>query len=151
MIVHHGGAGTTTAALRAGVPSIITPVFADQWDFSYVLRKTGVGVGFAKQFQKITSDELGDAIRRAANDSEMKQRASLLGERLRQENGVARAVEEVDMFWREFCVTGKFHETFPGKPAPKRSIETTWFRSILAVGSVVAMVSAVASIRSTRQ
>ena len=26
-IVHHGGAGTTQAALRSGVPSFITPVF----------------------------------------------------------------------------------------------------------------------------
>lgn len=42
IIVHHGGAGTTAAALRAGVPSIITPVFADQWDLRYFLRKTGV-------------------------------------------------------------------------------------------------------------
>ncbi|NIW49113.1 MAG: glycosyltransferase, partial [Gammaproteobacteria bacterium] len=29
-IVHHGGAGTTAAALRAGVPSVIVPYFADQ-------------------------------------------------------------------------------------------------------------------------
>src|SRR5258708_9892738 len=28
--VHHGGAGTTAAALRAGVPSVVVPFFADQ-------------------------------------------------------------------------------------------------------------------------
>ena len=30
-VVHHGGLGTTQAALRAGVPSVITPVFGDQF------------------------------------------------------------------------------------------------------------------------
>lgn len=29
--VHHGGAGTTSAALRAGIPAVITPLFADQY------------------------------------------------------------------------------------------------------------------------
>jgi UDP:flavonoid glycosyltransferase YjiC (YdhE family) len=28
--VHHGGAGTTAAALRAGVPSVVVPFMADQ-------------------------------------------------------------------------------------------------------------------------
>ena len=29
-VVHHGGAGTTAAAARAGVPQVITPMFGDQ-------------------------------------------------------------------------------------------------------------------------
>lgn len=30
-VVHHGGAGTTAAGLRAGVPTIIKPFFGDQF------------------------------------------------------------------------------------------------------------------------
>ena len=37
-VVHHGGVGTTAAGLAAGVPSIITPFFADQpfWGSVYM-------------------------------------------------------------------------------------------------------------------
>ncbi|GKY92878.1 hypothetical protein MPSEU_000257000 [Mayamaea pseudoterrestris] len=148
VIVHHGGAGTTTAALRAGVPSIITPVFADQWDFSYFLRKSGVGVGFDKQFQKVTSDELGDAIVRCACDFEMIKRAFELGDKLRSEDGVTRATEEVELFWRNVCVSGKFHDRFPGKTKPIKSTQRLWFRSCLVVGIVTALAVLVASCRS---
>merc|ERR1712038_1618621 len=61
-IVHHGGAGTTNAALRSGVPTIITPVFTDQFDHAYFVNKMGNGIGFSKQLQKITADELAKAI-----------------------------------------------------------------------------------------
>jgi sterol 3beta-glucosyltransferase len=30
-VVHHGGAGTTAAGLRAGVPTVIKPFFGDQF------------------------------------------------------------------------------------------------------------------------
>lgn len=53
--VHHGGAGTSTAALRGGVPTIVTPVFRDQYDFSFVVQKLGIGVGF----QAISKDSVG--------------------------------------------------------------------------------------------
>jgi hypothetical protein len=29
--LHHGGAGTTGASLRAGIPTLIKPWFGDQW------------------------------------------------------------------------------------------------------------------------
>ncbi len=38
MAIHHGGAGTTAAVLKAGIPSIVVPFFADQffWGERYV-------------------------------------------------------------------------------------------------------------------
>lgn len=30
-VCHHGGAGTTSAGLRLGLPTIIVPFFGDQW------------------------------------------------------------------------------------------------------------------------
>ena len=41
--VHHGGAGTTAAALRAGVPSIVVPEFADQPFWARRVHRLGVG------------------------------------------------------------------------------------------------------------
>merc|ERR1719210_2337466 len=53
VIVHHGGVGTTAAALRSGVPSVITPVFADQFTCAFEMKKSGCGAG-TKQLRKVT-------------------------------------------------------------------------------------------------
>jgi vancomycin aglycone glucosyltransferase len=42
-VVHHGGAGTTAAAARAGVPQVITPMFGDQ--FYWANRIVDLGLG----------------------------------------------------------------------------------------------------------
>lgn len=42
-IVHHGGAGTTTAAARAGVPQVIVPMFSDQPYWASRVRDLGIG------------------------------------------------------------------------------------------------------------
>ncbi|NUR48713.1 MAG: glycosyltransferase family 1 protein [Hamadaea sp.] len=43
-IVHHGGAGTTTAATRAGVPQVVVPQFADQPLWAGRVAELGIGV-----------------------------------------------------------------------------------------------------------
>ncbi|MCR5977725.1 glycosyltransferase [Gordonia jinghuaiqii] len=43
--VHHGGAGTTAAATRAGIPSVIAWLSADQPMWAAALRKAGAGAG----------------------------------------------------------------------------------------------------------
>lgn len=42
-VVHHGGAGTTAAGLRAGVPSVVVPFFADQPFWADRVHQLGVG------------------------------------------------------------------------------------------------------------
>jgi vancomycin aglycone glucosyltransferase len=42
-IVHHGGAGTTTAAARAGKPQVIVPHLYDQHYWAHRVRQLGVG------------------------------------------------------------------------------------------------------------
>lgn len=42
-IVHHGGAGTTVAAARAGVPQLVIPMFSDQFYWASRIRKLGIG------------------------------------------------------------------------------------------------------------
>ena len=42
-VVHHGGAGTTSAGLRAGVPAVVTPFFGDQPFWGQRVADLGVG------------------------------------------------------------------------------------------------------------
>jgi len=133
--VHHGGAGTTTAALRAGVPTVITPVFVDQFDHSYLVRQLQVGVGFKQQLHKITWQQLAEAIRKVVSDPAMADRSARLGERLRAEDGASNAVQEIERFWEEYCVTGEFYEVFPGFESDEE--KGRYSRGIGAIGRIL--------------
>jgi sterol 3beta-glucosyltransferase len=91
-VVHHGGAGTTGAGLRAGVPSIVTPFVADQPNWARRIEALGVGPR-PIPFRELTADLLADAIRQATSDTAMRQRASALGEQIRSEDGVGTTVD----------------------------------------------------------
>jgi UDP:flavonoid glycosyltransferase YjiC (YdhE family) len=91
-VVHHGGAGTTGAGLRAGVPSIVTPFVADQPNWAGRIEALGVGPR-PIPFRELTADLLGDAIRQAISDTAMRQRASDLGEQIRSEDGIGTTVD----------------------------------------------------------
>jgi len=93
-VVHHGGAGTTATALRAGVPSIGVPFFADQPFWTRRLTNSGAAPA-PIQYRRLTVERLANAIRLATTDPAMKRRAALLGEGVRAENGVARAVDVI--------------------------------------------------------
>ncbi|HET6313942.1 MAG TPA: glycosyltransferase [Chloroflexia bacterium] len=90
-VVHHGGAGTTAAALRAGVPSVAVPFFGDQRFWAGRLHALGAAPAPLPRPQ-LTADRLAGAIRAAVCNPAMRQRASWLGERLNKENGVKRAI-----------------------------------------------------------
>ena len=93
-VVHHGGAGTTAAGLRAGVPSVVVPFFADQPYWGWRVQSLGVGPKYIMQ-KKLTAQNLANAISQAVTDKDIQYRARLLGEKIRTEDGVARAVEIV--------------------------------------------------------
>ncbi len=42
-VVHHGGAGTTATAARAGVPQVVVPLFGDQFYWASRVRALGIG------------------------------------------------------------------------------------------------------------
>ena len=90
--VHHGGAGTTAAALRAGMPSLVVPFFGDQPFWGQRIADLGVGpVPIPRK--RLTLDNLAQAIDRMATDEGMRRRAAEMGAKIRAEDGVARVVE----------------------------------------------------------
>ena len=90
-VVHHGGAGTTAAGLRAGVPSIVIPFFGDQPFWGQRVADLGVGTTPMPRKQ-LTVERLAQAIDRAVTDSVMRQRAADLGAKIRAEDGIGRVV-----------------------------------------------------------
>ena len=78
-VVHHGGAGTTAASLRAGVPTVVVLFFADQSFWG--ARVAGLGVGSSSiPRRKLSAELLAGAIRQATTDVGTRKRARQLGE-----------------------------------------------------------------------
>jgi UDP:flavonoid glycosyltransferase YjiC (YdhE family) len=91
-VVHHGGAGTTAAGLRAGLPAILTPLAVDQ--FFWGERLTALGVAPPPIPQRLlTAKKLGLALQQVVSDTAMHARARVLGGAIRLEDGVGVAVE----------------------------------------------------------
>lgn len=95
-VVHHGGAGTTGAGLRAGVPSVITP-YAPNDQPAWAERVAALDVGLRLPgFKQLTPEKLAEAIQVAVTDNGLRARAAALGEKIRAEDGVGRAVEIIE-------------------------------------------------------
>jgi len=94
-VVHHGGAGTTAVGLRAGVPTIITPIYGDQFFWAQGVAALGVGPPPIPH-KHLTAEQLAAAIRLATSDQGMQERARAVGHTLREEDGVAQAVRVIE-------------------------------------------------------
>jgi sterol 3beta-glucosyltransferase len=89
-VVHHGGAGTTAAGLRAGVPSIIIPYSNDQFAWGRRIRELGVGSNIRRK--NLTAENLSTVIQFVLG-KEIKEAAKDLGIKIQSENGAEAAAE----------------------------------------------------------
>ncbi|KAF9586552.1 Sterol 3-beta-glucosyltransferase [Lunasporangiospora selenospora] len=87
--VHHGGAGTTAAGLRAGIPTVIKPYFGDQYFWAQRVEEAGVGVWC----HDLSVKKLASALTTITTDEKMIKKAQMIGERIRREDGVGLAVQ----------------------------------------------------------
>lgn len=97
-VVHHGGAGTTAAGLRAGAPTVIVPFAFDQPFWGARVKALGLGPDPIPQ-RKLTVGRLANAIRIAVTDTGMRQRAKSYGEAIRAENGISNAVKIIRRYF----------------------------------------------------
>ena len=81
--VHHGGAGTTGASLRAGLPTIVKPFFGDQFFFGSRVEDLGVGICI----KRLSVTDFSRALREVAYNERMIIAAKRLGEQIRQVSG----------------------------------------------------------------
>lgn len=94
LVIHHGGSGTTHSAARAGIPSVVLPFAGDQPFWAERLRLLGVAPETTSG-RNIDAHSLKFAID-SAGTTEMRNRATALGERIRAENGLASAVAIIE-------------------------------------------------------
>jgi vancomycin aglycone glucosyltransferase len=97
-VVHHGGAGTTTTAARAGTPQVVVPQIADQ---SYwAARVAELGIGSAHDGPTPTFDSLSAALRTALTP-ETRARATAVAGAIRTDGATVAATLLLDAISRE--------------------------------------------------
>jgi UDP:flavonoid glycosyltransferase YjiC (YdhE family) len=90
-VVHHGGAGTTHAAVAASVPSVVVPHVGDQPFWAHRLHRLGVAPA-PLPLAKVSAQAMADRIGSATAEG-MRSVAARLGERVAADRGVDHAIE----------------------------------------------------------
>jgi sterol 3beta-glucosyltransferase len=93
--IHHGGAGTTSASLHAGIPTITLPLAIDQFFWGERVFKIGAGLSIPQR--KLNVENLALAIIEALNNKEMNARSRTISEVLNKEDGVQIAIKRLMM------------------------------------------------------
>jgi sterol 3beta-glucosyltransferase len=99
-VVHHCGAGTTAAGLRAGAPTVGVPILGDQPFWAGRVAALGAGPR-PVPYRKLTARGLADAIRAAVTDPAHRAAATALGTRIAAEDGAGAVVAEIERMTRE--------------------------------------------------
>jgi len=94
-VVHHGGAGTTYNAARAGVPQLVVPHMVDQFFWGSRVARLGVGPKAISK-GRLSVERLALAIRAATTRVPYAETAARLGEALRQTDGLATFIERLE-------------------------------------------------------
>lgn len=94
-VVHHGGTGTTAEGLRAGCPTVVAPSGGDQPFWGRRVERLGVGLAPLPR-RKLSAERLAVAIRTTLDDGRMRERAGLLGEKIRSEDGVGETIALIE-------------------------------------------------------
>jgi sterol 3beta-glucosyltransferase len=100
MVIHHGGAGTTGAGLRAGIPNIVIPFMGDQSFWGRRVQVIGAGPP-PISVRKLTVANLTRVIMQAESAA-MHEHAQLIGKRIRNEDGVGVAMKWIENYSDEF-------------------------------------------------
>ena len=100
VIVHHGGAGTTSAGLRAGIPQIVVPFIADQPFWGSRVHAVGVAPKPIRVNQ-LSVEKMVSAIAEAESKLVL-ERAQVIGQEIRGEDGVMNAVMLIESYAMTF-------------------------------------------------
>mmetsp|Transcript_12951 Transcript_12951/g.26196 ORF Transcript_12951/g.26196 Transcript_12951/m.26196 type:complete len:880 (+) Transcript_12951:165-2804(+) len=93
-VIHHGGAGTTAAGLRYGLPTLVCPFFGDQYMWGEMVHRAEVGPKPCP-VTKLTKDILVEKLRELT-DPKTKEAASKLSVTMNEEDGVLTGLSH---FW----------------------------------------------------
>jgi rhamnosyltransferase subunit B len=99
LLVHHGGIGSMSQALAAGVPQVIMPMGFDQCDNAARVERLGVGRGLSPR--RFRGPALAEMIREILADPAVAARCQRVAARLADEDGLGIACDEIEAAWAD--------------------------------------------------
>ncbi len=102
-VVHHGGAGTLAAGLRAGRPTVVCAMQGDQPFHGSIVQRLGVGqyLGFVGS-PKVNAYSLACAIKDLTSDTAVMSSVSELALKINKEDGATEAMRFIDQMAGSF-------------------------------------------------
>ncbi|MDA0206480.1 MAG: glycosyltransferase [Acidobacteria bacterium] len=94
-VVHHGGAGSTAAGLRAGRPTLVCPLSVDQPFWGHLVWKLGCGPR-PQRMNRLKAASFAEGLRELVGTEAFRVRAREVAEAIGQEDGVGRAMEVIE-------------------------------------------------------
>ena len=94
-VVHHGGAGTTAAGLRAGCPTMVCPRAVDQPFWGRRVHKLGCGPR-PQSIKRLRPDRFGEGLFQLVYTEAYRQRAREIAGAIAKENGVEQAIRIIE-------------------------------------------------------
>ncbi|MEU1129977.1 glycosyltransferase [Streptomyces sp. NPDC005900] len=94
-VIHHGGPGTVAEVLRAGVPNVVLPCFADHPYWAARLLEMGVS-SQPVPLTKLTQELLDHSVSTVLGDPRIAERAAALGPRIVGDRGVETTCELIE-------------------------------------------------------
>ena len=94
-VVHHGGAGTTSAGLHAGKPTFVVPQTVDQPYWGRRVFELGCGPAPVR-LRRLTPESLADNLRNLAQNPTFAENAGRIGAELKSEDGTGKAIRHVE-------------------------------------------------------
>jgi sterol 3beta-glucosyltransferase len=96
--IFHGGAGTLATMLRHNLPVVIVSFYTDQPTWGKIVERKRLGVHIP--LKSLTADKLIFAIQHAQTD-EVKNNIRVVGQQIRNENGLDKAIEEIETYFND--------------------------------------------------
>ncbi|MCA9794632.1 MAG: glycosyltransferase, partial [Candidatus Eremiobacteraeota bacterium] len=93
-VVHHGGAGTTAQGLRAGLPTLVCPFFADQPFWAQRVLQLGCGP-IPLSLEGATAEELAQRLQQLG-DPDYRRSAQYVAGQLAAEDGPGKAAAIIE-------------------------------------------------------
>jgi MGT family glycosyltransferase len=94
LVITHGGNNTITECLHFGKPTIVLPLFWDQYDNAQRMHELGLGIRLDTYL--FTDTEMHDALRRLLNDSGLRERLAEMAAIVQQRDGVRMAANLIE-------------------------------------------------------
>lgn len=94
-VAYHGGGGTAHSVTRCGLPSVVVGFSSEHMSYGKDLFRLGAG-SKPVRYRKVTAEKLAARIRHVLDAPQIRRRSLELGEIMRQEDGVGRAVKLIN-------------------------------------------------------